>query len=1155
MSAAMLLTVAFGVPVESAPPVVARRSAISGNARFVTGRNGDDISVVARRNQPTPAEFLAQHGHLFGVTDAETQLRLTKTKQDHLGLSHTTYQQWHDGVRVFAGELKVHQRPTGAIYAANGAFRHISAKVDTTPGLTMQRAADAARMALRNMDAEIEEIELVIVDPGWYGDAVIGPHLAFHVILRDLSKGQREAFFVEAHDGRILDRWSMVHTARVREVYDGMQTADLPGTLSRAEGDPPVSNPEDVDRAYDYAGDVYQYFSQAFGRDSIDANGMTMILTVNSQYPPCANAQWNGSQMIFCTGTVTDDITAHEITHGVTDFTADLIYQNQAGQLNESYSDIFGELIDLFNGEVAFPGPPSGTSWPTHATGPGQDTPNNLRSACSFSPDYVDGVRWLMGEDADAFGGSIRDMWDPTCEGHPDTGNSGLQTCPGNDNGGVHSGSGVPNHAFAILVDGKSFNGFEVASIGPIKAGAVWYLALTNYLTVSSDFEDAYDALNQAALDLVGTDPNDPRTGLPSGDVFTAFDAQQVDLAMQAVEMNSPGACGATVAILNPAPPTECGMRNSLFADDFESGNAGWTTSIIGAPQTPYDWELSMALPAGRAGSAWYCLDFDDGCPAGGEESAAHRLESPSMNVPAGAIWTRLRFDHYVATEPLWDGGNVKISINGGSYEVIPGTAFLYNGYNATMNGGDNTNPLAEEPGFSGVGGGWGTSLVELRNLVEPGDSFRIAFDFGKDYCNGVDGWYIDDLEVYACTCNVDGDCADSTFCNGAEVCNGGFCDDGPAPCAGYCDENAGTCPPTALWDDFENGNVNGWDQNAPDSEASTGEWTFDDPIGTTSGGLQAQPELAYAGQSCAFTQQNTSLGGGDVDGGVVYLESPVLDLDGQTSVELRYVRWFFQSEFGNDANDFFSVEASDDGGASWNMLELLGPDERANEWTPVTVMLDSAIDLTANVKIRFGASDGTGSGEIVEGAVDDVVVVLTGLATCDSPIVTADSGRTFAIAPAPGIEPVALRIRGDGVSPEYGCLDAYVQLDGSIGPVPAFQLPDAWNTVHPVSEWVAPDTTYLVETVCQGGATTSDAVPVTTWSWGDADDDGLANFADVLLLAQAFQSNFANVTLAAADLDPCLPNGLVNFADILRGVQAFQQMTFSDAGCAIPCP
>jgi hypothetical protein len=468
--------------------------------------------------------------------------------------------------------------------------------------------------------------------------------------------------------------------------------------------------------------------------------------------------------MVFCPGTATDDIVAHELTHGVTDFTANLIYRNQSGQLNESFSDVFGELIDLFNGDAAYAGEPVGPPWPVHPTGPGQDAPNNLRTECSSADTgYTDGVRWLMGEDAAVFGGAIRDMWDPTCFGDPDFAYSHLQDCDIVDNGGVHSGSGIPNHAFALLTDGGTFNGHTVSGIGPIKAGAVWFRALTTYLTVASDFEDAYAAFNQAASDLIGTFPNDPRTGAPSGDMFSAADALEVDRALLAVEMNTPGSCGWTVEILDPDPPNQCTARTVIFADDFEGGDTGWTVSTTGpsGPPTPYDWARTTdPLPFGRPGVAWYCENDNLGDCDGQDESARHSLFSPPIAVPAEAEFPFVAFAHYMESEPAWDGGNLSIRVNGGGWLVIPSDTFEFNPYNSLLRGDfySNTNPLAGQEAWTGVGGKWGTSVVDLRRFVGPGDTVEFRFDFGKDGCSGYRGWYLDDFAFYTCPdCNQNG--------------------------------------------------------------------------------------------------------------------------------------------------------------------------------------------------------------------------------------------------------------------------------------------------------------------------------------------------------------------------------------------------------------
>ena len=197
---------------------------------------------------------------------------------------------------------------------------------------------------------------------------------------------------------------------------------------------------------------------------------------------------WNGNQGAFCDGLATDDVVAHELVHGLTQFTADLIYQNQSGQLNEGYSDIFGEVIDLWNGDASVVGPPGGTpTWPGGSTGGGLDTPNSARTGCNDGS-----ARWRMGEETSL--GAIRDMWFPECFNDPPSTTDPLynqNACGPFDNGGVHIGSGVWNHSFAMLVDGKDFNGQNISPIGMTKAGAVYFRALTVYMTAATNFPQA----------------------------------------------------------------------------------------------------------------------------------------------------------------------------------------------------------------------------------------------------------------------------------------------------------------------------------------------------------------------------------------------------------------------------------------------------------------------------------------------------------------------------------------------------------------------------------------------------------------------------------------------------------------------------------------
>lgn len=737
----------------------------TGRVTLVTAADGTIIPVNRRPGtaRVEPLDFFAQYGAVFGVMRPGDQLVLSDARVDELGFARTSYQQVHGGIPVYSGVLRVHQNAGGDVVAANGRFYEIPEKLNPVPALTADAAVDIARAALpvEAAGALLIESDLVIVDPGWYGDPSWGPRLAYYVELVHEAALVHEAFFVNAQNGTILDQWSRVCTLRDRRIYNGSGITSFPGTPGRLEGDP-LSIYPDVNRAYDYYGDVYDYYFRAFGRDSIDGAGLPMVATVNfSATGYCPNASWIPSlrQMIFCPGTVTDDIVAHELTHGVTNFTANLIYQNQSGQLNEAFSDIFGELVDLFNGNGAFLGETGGPAWPTHPTGAGRDTPNVARSACSHQTNgYADGVRWLMGEDAIPFGGAIRDMWIPTCFGDPDRANSELQRCEPWDNGGVHIGSLVPLHAFAMATDGKSFNGYSVNGIGPIKTGAVYYRALTTYLTPASDFEETYYLVNRAAQDLIGTFPNDPRTGQASTSEFTAADAAEIDKAMLAAEMNTRGSCGVE-QLLNSGSAPVCPERTTLFLADFESGAAGWqTVNVSGSSSPQYQWILRSNLPDGRSGNAWFGPARESACGGGGS-SGLRQLVSPEITLPAALTFPALKFEHFVQTEFGFDGGNLKIRVNGGAWTLVQSEAFVFNPYNIAAL--DSGTAIDGEPGFSGGGGEWYTSVVNLRNLASGGDTIQFRFDLTTDVCAGLVGWYIDDVEVYDCSiaddCNLNG--------------------------------------------------------------------------------------------------------------------------------------------------------------------------------------------------------------------------------------------------------------------------------------------------------------------------------------------------------------------------------------------------------------
>ena len=132
--------------------------------------------------------------------------------------------------------------------------------------------------------------------------------------------------------------------------------------MVRSEGEAATGDSV-VDAAYDYAGQVYNFYLNNFGRDSFDDDGSTLKVSVHWCWDKNCNinnAIWNGNRTKFTEGFVVDDVVGHEFTHGVIQHTAKLFYYMQSGALNESYADIFGEAIDLTYHQ---PGEPTGDAW------------------------------------------------------------------------------------------------------------------------------------------------------------------------------------------------------------------------------------------------------------------------------------------------------------------------------------------------------------------------------------------------------------------------------------------------------------------------------------------------------------------------------------------------------------------------------------------------------------------------------------------------------------------------------------------------------------------------------------------------------------------------------------------------------------------------
>jgi hypothetical protein len=365
-------------------------------------------------------------------------------------------------------------------------------------------------------------------------------------------------------------------------------------------------------------------------------------------------------------------------------------------------------------------------------------------------------MRWVVAEDTSWRG--LRDMWHPNCAGDPGKVSDIRYRCGTDDNGGVHSNSGVPNHAFALVVDGGSYNGYGLDGIGLTKATHIYWRAMTEYQQRFSDFLDHADLIELSCQDLVGVNLRSLETGQPSGERLDANDCAQVATAMAAVEMRDfPLQCSFEI-LRSDAPPIRA--PSVVFDESFDTPpGAGWEYGNIGVypgSYQPRDWVWTADTPHGGSGGAIFATDDDMGgnCSSN-DQSGLLYLTSPAIEIPSGSS-AIVVFDHYIATEPGFDGGNIKISINGGPFNLVPAEAFRFNPYNTTLEAPvESTNPLAGEPAFSGLNepfrrGSWGQSQLQLEGIASPGDSLRLRFDFGVDGCTGYDGWYIDNLKVLA---------------------------------------------------------------------------------------------------------------------------------------------------------------------------------------------------------------------------------------------------------------------------------------------------------------------------------------------------------------------------------------------------------------------
>jgi bacillolysin len=400
-------------------------------------------------------------------------------------------QQEIGGVPVFGGQLVQVRDKAGAVLATHGRTtkKTSGAFPASATGATDAAIADVAKRT----GLPANTLTAGAPRAYWYdatlggakGDSIAVP--TYQVTVHGKKLNDKWTEVVKAGTADVLTSWSEVREAN-RDVCDadhkvvsGSTESVRCGTafdVTRKEGGA-ESGVADVNNVYTFFGqasDFYQKYvnvdlTNLIGADYSDGTGKALRGTVRICVDgecPFANAFWDGEQMAFGEGVTTDDITGHELTHGVTQHTSGLS-GGQADSINEGLSDVFGKFIGI----------------------------------TSNDPNDTGGNRWLLGAGSSL--GAIRDMKDPrsSLSPQPDMVNG-----PGWDtnNPDEHINDGVVNKADYLITDGDTFNGRTVRGLGLDKSVQIWW-GVENTLTPSATFKDVGEALNTscAALAKAGT--------------------------------------------------------------------------------------------------------------------------------------------------------------------------------------------------------------------------------------------------------------------------------------------------------------------------------------------------------------------------------------------------------------------------------------------------------------------------------------------------------------------------------------------------------------------------------------------------------------------------------------------------------------------------
>ena len=512
------------------------------------------------------------------------EYQVSKVEIDELRMAHTRVRQTVNGVPVWEGEAIVHLKADGSLSTVTDNLKENLSVISTQPSFSEKQAV---RLALNMYSGGAKLTESPTTELFIYRGED-RDHLVYRVVTPRVDGSEATAvpvIFVDANTGEKVFEYNNLQTGTGSSLYSGtvsINTSSVGATfymedLTRKQGtfnmnstgnentgsggtQSRYTDTDDnwnttiqragVDAHYG-AAKTFDYYLNVHARNGIDgtggpgtttsaATGVGLIVSrvhfgSSGRYN---NAFWFNNQMSYGDGDgttftplTTIDICGHEMTHGVTERTANLTYSNESGALNEATSDIFGAMVELYS-----------------------------------DGGVVSGDTWKIGEDAytpGTSGDALRRMDNPNAVGDPD--HYSLRYTGTADSGGVHTNSSIVNHEFYLMSAGGTnrVSGVVVTGMGTTDAAKIWYRALTTYFTSGTNFAAARTATLSAATDLFGS------TSTQYNSVATGWCAVGV------------GSCPSTGT---PTPtPTPGGGTELLVNGGFETSVAPWVSSGSGA--------------------------------------------------------------------------------------------------------------------------------------------------------------------------------------------------------------------------------------------------------------------------------------------------------------------------------------------------------------------------------------------------------------------------------------------------------------------------------------------------------------------------------------------------------------------------------------------